>query len=227
MPALQPEPIPGTLAEPAEAFAVVPSMAVASHPLVRESAAASQSAAQQKRAVHLEYLPRLDLVAAFWVRGSGLLGSPAAGLRSRYSQLGCGRGVHVVDFRHSEIQARSRVAAANEVAAGARRDGVILAVSSQLATASAILEGTRRVAENTPTALASARAAELQARARYQSGLTSVVDVADAQRILAQAEVEDVLARLEVRRALLLLARSAGNLGPFMRAMKSSRPGGQ
>jgi hypothetical protein len=50
-----------------------------------------------------------------------------------------------------------------------------------------------------------------------------VVDVADAQRVLAQAEIDDAVARLEVRRALLLFSRASGDLGPFL---AQSRSGG-
>jgi outer membrane protein TolC len=77
------------------------------------------------------------------------------------------------------------------------------------------------VAQQTPPALASAKAAEQQALARYQSGLAPVFDVADADRVLAQAEIDDAVARLEVRRALLLLARASGDLGPFLAHARS------
>jgi len=78
------------------------------------------------------------------------------------------------------------------------------------------VEGAMRVAQQTPPALVSARVAQQQALARYQSGLAPVVDVADAQRVLAQAEIDDAVARLEVRRALLLFSRASGDLGPFL-----------
>ncbi len=66
--------------------------------------------------------------------------------------------------------------------------------------------------------LASARAAEQQATARYQAGLSTAVEVAEAQRLLAQAEAEDALARLGVWRALLGLAAAQGSLEPFLDA---------
>ena len=51
--------------------------------------------------------------------------------------------------------------------------------------------GARRVAENTPIELKAARDTESQARARYQAGLATIVDVAEAQGLLVQAEGED------------------------------------
>ena len=76
------------------------------------------------------------------------------------------------------------------------------------------------MAENTPIQLDAAKATETQVRARYQAGLATVVDVADAQRLLAQAEIEDSLARLRVWRALLALAASQGNLEPFLQQVR-------
>jgi hypothetical protein len=40
--------------------------------------------------------------------------------------------------------------------------------------------------------------------------------------LLAQAEIDDAVARLEVRRALLLLARASGDLGPFLAQSRSA-----
>ena len=57
---------------------------------------------------------------------------------------------------------------------------------------------------------------ETQARARYQAGLASIGEVADAQSLLAQAEVQDQLARVDVWRALLAQASAQGTLAPFV-----------
>jgi outer membrane protein TolC len=42
------------------------------------------------------------------------------------------------------------------------------------------------------------------------------VDVADAQRLLAQAEIDDALARLSVWRALLAWQAALGDIRPFL-----------
>ena len=80
----------------------------------------------------------------------------------------------------------------------------------------AVLEGSRKIAADTPVQLAAANAATQQATARYQSGLGNIVDVADAQRLLTQAEIDDALARLAVWRAMLGVAISAGDIQPFL-----------
>jgi outer membrane protein TolC len=125
-----------------------------------------------------------------------------------------------------EVRAKNRVAGANEAVAAAQRDEVKLAVGGQLAAAQALWRGALRVAQNTAPALAAARAAEQQATARYQAALSPVIEVAEAQRLLAQAELEDALARLDVWRALLVATRAAGDLEPFFVAVRGARAGG-
>jgi outer membrane protein TolC len=79
-----------------------------------------------------------------------------------------------------------------------------------------LLQAARAIAANTPIELAAAQQSENQARARYNAGLTSIIEVADAQSLLAQAEVQDQLARVDVWRALLASAAAQGDLTPFL-----------
>lgn len=72
------------------------------------------------------------------------------------------------------------------------------------------------MAANTPVEVAAARAATGQATARYQAGLGNIDEVAEAQRLLTQAEIDDALARLGVWRSLLGVATAAGDLQPFL-----------
>jgi len=85
-----------------------------------------------------------------------------------------------------------------------------------------MLQAARAVAANTPVQLAAAEQTESQARARYQAGLASIVEVADAQSLLAQAEVQDQLARIDVWRALLAQSVAQGTLAPFVAATTPS-----
>ena len=82
--------------------------------------------------------------------------------------------------------------------------------------AKAVLEGARRVAQNTPIQLEAARTTEQQATARYRTGLGNITEVAEAQRLLTQAEIDDSLALLGVWRALLGVAAAEGDLTPFL-----------
>jgi outer membrane protein len=76
-----------------------------------------------------------------------------------------------------------------------------------------------QVAQNTPVELEAARASETQARARYQAGLATLVDVADAQSLLAQAEIGDAISRVSVWRSLLGVAYAQGDLEPFLQLL--------
>ena len=91
-------------------------------------------------------------------------------------------------------------------------------LTGQVEKAKAILEGARRVAQNTPIQLEAARTTEQQATARYRAGLGNITEVAEAQRLLTQAEIDDSLARLGIWRALLGLAAVEGDLTPFLAA---------
>jgi outer membrane protein TolC len=220
---LRVEATPGPLLVPVADARVRPLAKIEDHPDVVRATAASTRVAEARRLVDVEYLPRVDLVAALWLRGSGLYGSPGDGLAPDVPNWAAGAVATWSILDIPTIRARARVADARYSAAIAHRDEAVLAVSGQLASASAVLEGAVRVARQTPQTLASAQAAEEQATARYKTGLSPVVDLADAQRVLSQAEIDDAVARLEVRRALLLFARASGDLGPFL-AM--SRGGG-
>jgi outer membrane protein TolC len=95
-----------------------------------------------------------------------------------------------------------------------------------LQQAQAALEGARRVAENTPVELNAARDSESQARARYQAGLATLVEVAEAQALLVQADTDDALARLAVWNNLASLAAAQGDLRSFLQLLQGKIQGG-
>jgi outer membrane protein TolC len=94
---------------------------------------------------------------------------------------------------------------------------VVRELSAQSAQARSELDGARRVAENTPIQLASARTLAQQSRARYDAGLATIVEVADAQRLLLQAEVSDAVARLAVWQAMIADAAARGDLSELVK----------
>ena len=83
------------------------------------------------------------------------------------------------------------------------------------------------ISQNTPVELEAARLGETQASARYQAALAPIVEVAEAQRLLLQAETEDNLARLTVWRAMLGEALAQGDLQPFLELARKRAAGGQ
>jgi outer membrane protein TolC len=89
-------------------------------------------------------------------------------------------------------------------------------LQEQFAKAKATVRAAREVAANMPVELKAAHTAFDQAKARYQAGLAPIDDLAQAQRLAVQAEMDDSIARLGVWRALLQLAASRGDIQPFM-----------
>jgi outer membrane protein TolC len=88
-----------------------------------------------------------------------------------------------------------------------------------------MVKAARVIAANTPVQLAAAQQTESQARARYQAGLANIVEIADAQSLLAQAEVQNELVRIDVWRALLAHAAAQGTLTPFLSLVTPSAGG--
>jgi outer membrane protein TolC len=119
-----------------------------------------------------------------------------------------------MDF--ASLRAREAEQSANIRAEQAKSRQLITDLRGQWNRAVAALNGARNVAANTPTQIAAARAALEQTTARYRSGLGVIDAVAEAQRLLTQAEIDDGLARLGVWRGLLAVAAAAGDIQPFV-----------
>jgi outer membrane protein TolC len=125
-------------------------------------------------------------------------------------------------FDFASVHAHRAAAGAATRAESARYDEATLRVSSQRRAADATVLAARAIAANTPIQLAAARQTETQARARYDAGLASIVEVAEAQNLLAQAEYQDAAARVDVWRALLAQAVAAGDVAPFIDLIRVS-----
>lgn len=196
------------------------------HPFVQVHQAAVDEARAQQNLLARTDLPRLYLQSSVFARGSGAESSGQ--LEGGVDGLGLQRvnwaaGVQIVFpnvFDFSSLRARKTAAAASARLETALYDEAVLTVSSERQAAAAVLESARAIAANTPIQLAAAQQSEAQARARYEAGLTSIVEVADAQSLLAQAEVMDQLARVDVWRAVLAEAMAQGTLSPFQNLIR-------
>jgi outer membrane protein TolC len=128
-------------------------------------------------------------------------------------------------FDFFNIRDQRRVQDANVVAEHARYDQSVSDINAALERAHATLAGARQLAANTPIELSAAQASEQQQQARYRSGLATVVDVAAAEGVLAQAEGDDAIARLGVWRAELGVAAAQGDLQPFLQLLQGQAKG--
>jgi outer membrane protein len=194
------------------------------HPAVRAGAAAVESVQARERALARTYAPRLDVQSALSGRGTGaqVPGQPPSGdgLRLEVPNWAIGVTISFPVLERFAVNARRQVEAQNEVAERARYEQAVQTVASQRARAHALMTAASEIARNTPVELKAAMDAESRARARYSSGLANVIEVAEAQRLLAQAEADDALARLGVWRALLASTQAAGDLTPFLERLR-------
>jgi outer membrane protein len=193
---------------------------VKSHPAAKADEARVESVRAVERGLDRAYYPTIALQSAFFGRGTGAdvpgLPSSGNGVWPNVPNWAIGAQVKFPAFDLFTINARKRVEAQNELAETARYDQTIQSLTTQERKAQALLKAATEIARNTPVEREAATAGESQARARYQSGLANVTEVAEAQRLLAQAEADDAVARLGVWRALLAAAQARGDLTSFL-----------
>lgn len=191
------------------------------NPFTAEQNATFEQAKAQLRALERSYFPKFSLQAAAFTRGTGdeldggRLGG-SNGLAPNVQNYAIGFSVTFPVMDLAAIHAREAAQSATIRAQAARTDQIVTELRGRWNVALAQLRGARDVAMNTPVQISAARTASQQATARYESGLGTIDQVAEAQRLLTQAEIDDALAHLGVWRALLGLAAAAGDLQPFV-----------
>jgi len=191
------------------------------HPALQEQDAAVDEIKARERALECSYFPRFNLQGTTYARGTGsntdgTTRGGLAGLGPNIQNWAFGMTVTFPVFELPSLRARREIEVHRVRAEVARRDQVLRDLQTQVEKALATLEGARRVAENTPFQLEAARASEQQATARYKAGLGNIVEVAEAERLLTQSQIDDSLARLNVWRAMLAVASAQGDLGSFL-----------
>jgi outer membrane protein len=198
-----------------------PPLDTAKNPIAAEQNAVVEETLARLRALERSYFPRFALQGAAYARGSGaettgkILGG-ANGLAPTTQNYAVGFTVTFPISDLPALRARQDAQNANIRAQQARAAQIDAELRGQWNRAVATLNGARRVAANTPAQVAAARTTTQQATARYDAGLGNIAEVAEAQRLLAQAEIDDALAHLAVWRGLLAVAAAAGDLQPFV-----------
>jgi len=210
---------PGLLQLPPER--PVTALDTASNPVSVEQNAVVEQEQARLRALERTYFPRFYLQAAAYARGTGaeldgrILGG-LNGLAPNVQNYALGFSVNFPIMDLPAIRARQTAQSATIRAETARYQQIATDLRAQWNRAVANLQGARRIAGNTPVEVSAARAATQQSTARYQSGLGNIDEVAEAQRLLTQAEIDDALARLGIWRGLLGVAAAAGDIQPFL-----------
>jgi len=217
----------GPLLDPPPAGSL-PELPPSGHPLARDQMAAVREVQAQEDVLKRTDYPRFFLQAEGFGRGSEV---PNDGtIIGNWNGLAPARGNWVAGvtilfpdvFDFKALSAKKQIAQTNERSQRAHYQQILQDLTGQLQAARDQLDTAQRVALETPTELRAARQTEIQSRARYDAGLATLVEVADAESLLAQAEMEDAMARLNIWRALFKVAYAQGDLKPFLEVLRSN-----
>lgn len=215
---------PGPLLQPPARLLGTEAFAPATHPRAVAANAQTEAIRAHDRALDRSYFPRIELQAALAGRGVGRQidgTSSGSGLALDVPNWAVGLSVTFPAMEVFRTQAKRRVEAERVGEATARYDRTLQALQTQEARARTVITAAYEIAANTPQQLQAARDGDAQARARYDSGLTNVLEVAEAQRLLAEAEAESAVANLAVWRALLADAVLRGDIQPFLNQVRA------
>jgi outer membrane protein len=186
----------------------------------------------REKVLSKSYYPRFNIQGSFSGRGSGAntdgtfgTGTDGLDLTRHNWAVGLTATFSVLDF--PSLHFKKQIEQSNERAQHADYDKTIQSLTAQAERAKAAYDSAVLISQNTPIELEAARLGETQATARYRAALAPIVEVAEAQRLLLQAEIEDNLARLTIWRAMLGEALAQGDLQPFLELARKRAAGGQ
>ncbi len=189
------------------------------HPLAILRAAIVRREAAKVHSIDREWYPHIWLNSAMWGRGSGFGGGgnrAAGGVLPQSANFAVGLTASFPVLDVFEIKARKKRAMWMERAEKANFDLAIQILEQKDARARVLLTEAKRIADETPTLVRAARENQIKTLERYKVGLTNIVSVAEAERLLAKAQVEDAIAQVEVWRAILAMGYVQGSLRPFL-----------
>jgi outer membrane protein TolC len=218
------------LTPPPESYAAEATLAA--HPAAQVVNSTFLEIKAREKALSRSYYPRFHVQGSFSGRGSGAnpdgtfgTGTDGLGLMRHNWAAGLTATFSVMDF--PALHFKKQIEQANERAQQSEYNRTLQQLSAQSERAKAAYESAVLISQNTPVELDAARLGETQANARYKAALAPIVEVADAQRLLLQAEIDDNLARLSVWRAMLGEALAQGDLQPFLELARKRAAGGQ
>ncbi len=199
---------------------IAPAADFAQHPLVLAQQSAFDVVRARQKILEKSFYPKFNWQSALFARGSGAFTD---------GQLKYTRGFYPdtanwatgisLSFSPSEIfgiRIKKKIENFNFSVEQARYDQTIQKIKVQDSRAKIYLDSARKFAANTPLQVKAAQETEVRIRARYQAELATLTEVAEAQKLLAQAEVENSLAKLSVWRALLMQAKANGEMKDFL-----------
>lgn len=213
---------PGKMTRELPPEAAAPALDAAAHPVAIEQNAVIQSAQARLKALQRTDYPQFLVQGSASARGTGAEVDGARlgglnGLGPTTQDYAIGLTVVFPFMDRFSIREQEAAQTATIRAGEAQYQVIATNLEARFNAALATLDGARRVAADTPVEVSSAQTALEQAKARYQAGLAPIDDVAQAQRLLARAQIDDALARLSVWRAALEVETARGDIRPFLR----------
>jgi len=224
-----PSTVPGTdqklLTRVPEATGKDAPFTASSNPLMAEQKATTAENEAQLKALQRSWTPQFNLEGSAYARGTGAETngqrlSGANGLAPNVGNYVVGVNITFPLMDFASIHAKTATQASLTRAAKALEDLTERNLREQFEQTLAELRATETMAQNTPVQLQAAQASLDQSSARYKAGLVAIDDVAQAQRLLVQADIDDSIARLNVWRAFLKLQYICGDLQPFLQEAK-------
>src|SRR5579863_5767393 len=211
---------PGSLLQLPSGVSTAP-LDLASNPAAGEQNALVEESKARLRILERTYRPTFNLQLSASARGTGALTNGSAlggwnGLAPTFFNAAAGFTVNFPILAFASIHAQEAQESATERSESAKYRQVLADLGAQLNAAQATVSQARRIAAETPKEVQDARTGFEQANAQYRSGLATIVAVAEGQRLLAQAEIDDSLAKLAIWRALLELQSVQGDITEFL-----------
>jgi outer membrane protein len=202
----------------------------AAHPALLEQRAITEEARARAAVLDRTWYPRFLAQASSYARGTGAnpdgtTGGAISGIGPNIQNWAVGMTVTFPALELPSLRARKAIEQARIGAEQAREQQLALEIRTRVLQAEAALDAAVRIAAQTPLQSEAARASERQARARYESGLANLTELADAQRLLTQSDIDDALARLNIWRASLAIASAKGDLQPFLEQVSKTGQG--
>lgn len=218
-------PVTGKLMGDAPEPAPRPASVMLTHPAAIEQQAAIDEAESRRKELAKAFAPRFLLQSSAYARGAGVNADGSSmggvnGLGPNIYNWGLGFSVLFPFLDQPQIRAQREAEAHRAAAEEARLRRLEQDLSAQEQRAQAQLDAALRLAKLAPVQAGAARSALAQSEARYKSGLAPILEVAEAQRLLLQAEIDEALAKLNVWRMQLAVATARGDLQPFLDAAK-------
>ena len=212
----------GRLLDPPPA-AVLAQADLALHPAAREQDAALNEAKARAKILDRSYYPRFNVQGTTYARGTGAnanftTGGAFSGFGPNIVNWGAGLSMTFPIGALPGLRVQRQMEATRTRIEMQRQEQLRQDLAAQLARAEAQFAGARRLVEKIPAQVQAARAVELQSTARYRAGLGTIAEVAEAQRLVAQGEIDLSLSHLAVWRAMLAISAAQGDLEPFLKA---------